>query len=369
MQKCLFLILICWLCCKTAFSQSRPVDVVFCMDLSGSTNGLIDDLRDHIWDIALQFKAVKPSPLLRIGVVGYSRPSFGKTTGYAKLISPLSADLDQVSFDLFGIHPYIEKGDQLVGSAIQLAVRSPNWSREPDAVKIIFVIGNGGVHLGSVNFRDACDEAVLKKILVYPVFCTRADKSKEMTGWLEIARRCSTEVKEMLIHKKTPFETTCSNLPALKEVNDGINKTCIYYGENGYNRFKLLRQADANALLGGAMNYEARIYYKSRFITGRNEWDLVDHMKVNGKLPVFDHNTLPDSLKLVADDYLLRTVLRSKETRERLHQETASLLPADRPARLKKQMEAYSMEKVETLERMVVDAYMKSLLANGFIAE
>ena len=339
------------------------------MDLSGSTNGLIDDLRDHIWDIALQFKAVKPAPLLRIGLVAYSRPSFGKSTGYAKLLSPLTEDLDQLSFDLFSIHPYIEKGDQLVGSAIQMAVRSPAWSREPDAIKIIFVIGNGGVNMGAVNFRDACDEALLKKIIVYPVFCTRADKSREMSGWLEIARRCSTEVKEILIHKKTPLETTCNNLPALKEVNDGINKTCVYFGDKGYNRFKLLRQADGNALLGGAMNYEARIYYKSRFITGRSEWDLVDYIIIKGDLPVFDHNTLPDSLRLVADEYLRRTVLKSKETREKLNRETANLLPADRPDRLKKQMVAYSIEKVETLERMVVEAYMKSLLANGFIAE
>lgn len=35
----------------TASDKSAPVDVVFTLDLSGSTNGLIDDVRDKIWDM------------------------------------------------------------------------------------------------------------------------------------------------------------------------------------------------------------------------------------------------------------------------------------------------------------------------------
>ena len=36
---------------SVAFSQSTPkqVEVVFCMDLSASTNGILDRFRDHLW--------------------------------------------------------------------------------------------------------------------------------------------------------------------------------------------------------------------------------------------------------------------------------------------------------------------------------
>lgn len=352
-----------------AFSQSKPVDVVFCMDLSGSTNGLIDDLRDRIWEIIIQFQAVKPMPVLRIGMVAYSRPSYGKANGYAKIISPLTNDFDQLSYDLFAIRPYIEKGDQLVGAALQLAVKGINWNKENDAIKMIFLIGNGSVGLGGVDFRAICDEAILKNISIHPVFCSKANKSKEITGWLEIARVNQTELSEIIINKRSSIEPVSKDIPALRDANERLSKTYVYYGDHGFNYFKLFKGADVNAMQGGVLSYEGRVFYKMKYLTDQSKWDLVDFVKKEGVLPVFDHNSLADTLKMVPDDNLYRAVISAKEKRSQLLKELNNLLPNEWDKIIGKQRVDKNGEKIETLENMVLHAYYKTLSNNGFVSD
>lgn len=350
-------------------AENKPVDVVFCMDLSGSTNGLIDDLRDRLWDIILQFQSFKPAPRLRIGFVAYSRPSFGKTTGYSKIISPLSDDFDQLAFDLFNIRPYIEKGDQMVGSALQLSVRGMNWNKEPGVVKIIFLVGNGGVQFGPVDFRAACDEAAIKQMIVFPVFCTKSNKAREITGWLEMARLGQTELLEIYIHKKDDIQPVCKDMPALKAANDKLNRSFVYYGEEGFNKLKLLKGADSHALLGGALSFESRVFYKIKNMQSLDQWDLVDYMKQHGGLPVFDHGTLADTLSMIPDDNLKRTVMSAKDMRLRAFSELQHLLPLDRQQQIKKQRIEKNLEKSESLELVVVKAYINTLVSKGFQLE
>ena len=47
----------------------RPLDIVFCLDLSGSTNGLVNDVRDNLWLIANELNAMNPKPDFRLGVI------------------------------------------------------------------------------------------------------------------------------------------------------------------------------------------------------------------------------------------------------------------------------------------------------------
>jgi hypothetical protein len=68
-------------------SEERPLDIVFCLDLSGSTNGLVNDVRDNLWLIANELNAMQPKPDFRLGVICFSRPSFGKEDGYVKVFS------------------------------------------------------------------------------------------------------------------------------------------------------------------------------------------------------------------------------------------------------------------------------------------
>lgn len=72
---------IAWILPQTkASAKSQPIDIVYTLDLSGSTNGLIDDVRDNLWGMNNELNRLYPSSQIRFAVVGYSRPSFGSKT-------------------------------------------------------------------------------------------------------------------------------------------------------------------------------------------------------------------------------------------------------------------------------------------------
>ena len=112
---------------KAQHPSQVPVDLVFALDLSASTNGLIDDLRDKIWDMNNQLLQVKPTPVVRYAVVGYSRPSFGANNQYVKVLVPFTKDVDYFASELYKIRPNIEKGNQFVGAAIRASLNLWDW--------------------------------------------------------------------------------------------------------------------------------------------------------------------------------------------------------------------------------------------------
>ena len=118
-----------------AGSTQLPLDIIFTLDLSGSTNGLIDDVRDRIWDLNNHLNSMRPAPEVRIGVVGYARPSFGFYNQLVKVICPLTNDMDYLSDELYKLKPNIENGDQFVGAAVRASTELINWSASPNAIK------------------------------------------------------------------------------------------------------------------------------------------------------------------------------------------------------------------------------------------
>ena len=137
----------------------RPLDIVFCLDLSGSTNGLLTDVRDNLWLISNEIDQMNPRPALRIGVVGFSRPSFGKNNAYVKMLSDLTDDLDHVAAELYKLKPCIEKGDQIVSAALNTAIADASWSKDEQATKLIFVVGNGMVTANGYEYVKSCESA------------------------------------------------------------------------------------------------------------------------------------------------------------------------------------------------------------------
>ena len=47
------------------------IDVVFCIDCSGSMGGVIDTAKQKVWEIVNEIAKAKPVPVLRIGLLGY----------------------------------------------------------------------------------------------------------------------------------------------------------------------------------------------------------------------------------------------------------------------------------------------------------
>ena len=182
-------------------STRRELEIVLCLDLSGSTNGIIEDFRENFWYITNQLKAMEPSPVIRMGVVGFSRPSFGKSDAYVKVLSNITDDLDAVAAAVFSLRRSIEKGDQHVVPALQTCMNL-NWSRSSDAVKLIFLAGNGMVNTNGSAYEKISETAKNKGISIHTLYVlSTGNKLKELPAWRRIADISGGLTTEISINK------------------------------------------------------------------------------------------------------------------------------------------------------------------------
>lgn len=168
-------------------TTSNELEIVFCFDLSGSTNGLIEDFRDHFWYITNQLNAMNPRPTLRMGLVGFSRPSFGKNNSYIKVLSDITADLDAISAVAFTLRRSIEKGDQFVVPAIQTCL-GLNWSKSSAVKQMIIIVGNGMANTNGADYTKIAENAAQKEITIHTLYVSGGgNKIKEFPVWRRIA--------------------------------------------------------------------------------------------------------------------------------------------------------------------------------------
>src|SRR5687767_14004872 len=91
--------------------KKAPIDVVFCIDCPGSMGGIIETAKQKIWRIVNEIARAKPTPRLRIGLIGYG------DADRSHRMYPLSDDLDLVYQNLMTFKDE-GWGDEWVGLAI-----------------------------------------------------------------------------------------------------------------------------------------------------------------------------------------------------------------------------------------------------------
>src|SRR5260370_6634496 len=75
----------------------RPqIEVVFCLDTTGSMGGLIDGAKQKIWAICNQIAGGKPTPDLKVGLVAFR----DRGDEYITKVYHLTDDLDSVHRNL-----------------------------------------------------------------------------------------------------------------------------------------------------------------------------------------------------------------------------------------------------------------------------
>lgn len=354
-------------------NQIQPaVDVVFTVDLSGSTNGIIDDIRDKIWDINNQINYIRPTPNVRFGVVGYGRPSFGAYNNFVKVIIPLTKDIDLIADELYKIKSNIEKGDQFVGAALRASIELMNWSTTDNAVKQIYLIGNGTVNLGAFDFREAYEMAQKNNIVVNTMYCYSQLRYRDFTGWNEIAAETGGEVTDIKIHKRLPEFTTVDNLDKLKSLAKQLSATYVYYGKSGFNRYKMMANIDRNSLESGQATLEAMLYHKisDNYQGKQSDWDLVDYIKAGrGNLSDIGAEFLADSLKKYNPEQLRNQLMQLKDKRTKIIGQLRELLPFERQSLVNKYNADTQDAGGMVLERVFMTSLFKTLKEKGIVTE
>ncbi len=347
----------------------RTMDVAICVDLSGSSNGILDDIRDRIWEVVNQVNNYKPTPKLRIAVVGFSRPSFGAKTGYVKVITGLTDDYDFLSNELFKMQPYIEKGDQMVGMALRTCIKSLRWSESSDAIKVIYLIGNGRVDLGPMNYLDACEMAVKEGIVVNTMYCrTTRSIPEEEVGWRTIAKLTGGKPYDIFIHRRPPVLLTSNDTSELLRLSKALTSTYAPYGRNGEDRLKMMTLADQKANESSMMSYESRLYFKiSNLYQYRQfDWDMVDYFRINKSLPNKSLSQQPDSLKNVNEDVFATHISKLRDTRKDILARLRNHLPLDRQDQINRMLDERGISKSQNFERTMINSLNQMASSNGY---
>lgn len=270
-----FFISVMFLCCKNGWAHgresshrhsnsNRPLDIVFCVDLSGSTNGLINDLRDNLWLIINLAAHMEPQPDLRIGVVGFSRPSFGRENAYVKILSPLTRNFDYVVSELYKLRPSIEKGDQIVSAAIQTCLYSMKWSDHTDAVKMVYLVGNGMVTSNGHEYVRYCEQARAKNIPFHAIYVMKASNwFNELPGYRRIAGLTNGMQTEITVNKKDPVPVWTSVTGDFTKDNFSFNATFLWSGPDSGNCRRALVASDSGAYYATTDAFLNRIYCKT----------------------------------------------------------------------------------------------------------
>ncbi len=263
----IYMIVFCGVCSKVnAQNQNvqRPLDIVFCADLSGSTNGLINDMRDQLWVIVNQIQQMEPAPDLRISFVGFSRPSFGKNTGYVKIFTDLTPNFDFVAARMYTLKPSIEKGDQIVHAALNNCITQLNWSKRDDAVKIIFLIGNGMVAGANFEYVKSCEQAAARNIIINTIYVQKNNNMfKELPGWRRIATITRGMQSEITVNKEDDITTLWStDLGKVKDLHKKLVASFIWNGIDSSLCRKYQFSADSGAWEAGKDVYLNRVFYQ-----------------------------------------------------------------------------------------------------------
>lgn len=354
---------------ETAAQERLAVDVVFTIDLSGSTNGLVDDVRDHLWEFVNQAATYRPEISFRIGIVAFSRPSFGRENGYVKILCDLTDNYEIPAFELSKLKPSIEKGDQLVGMALKTSVLGMKWSTQNSSVKVIFLTGNGNVNLDGIKYKEAYEEAARRGIIINTVYCFSSNYKKEIFGWKEIAKQSGGEQFDMRVHQRNPLILTCTGHERLKKLSSQLSNTYVYYGKFGADIFKMVKAVDEVAAKANNMTLQSRLYYKisMQFQSRQDPWDLVDYIKkTNSDFTELNYTQLPDTLQKITPQELRKIVLQKKDERLRVISELRGLLKIDRQQIINREIaEKKYDDNPGTFDRIVISWMNKTLEQKG----
>lgn len=264
-----------------------PYDLVLCVDLSASNNGFLDDLRNGMWSILNGVRATHPGAGIRLGIVGYGRPSFGGSDGYVDVISDLTDDFDALSYRLHRMSASIEKGDQFVPLALEKTLSAVSWTDAPNAIREVFLVGNGSAYTGPVNLEDVCEEYARRHLAVSTLYIAPVRGGRHAAGYKRIAEITGGRFATWQGYFPPPATVLHPDMRFMVRMNDAFNSTLVFYSDDAGDRRKYTRITDQRILASGERNFTSRLFFKSTepCQAALAPYDLVSYYIIHGELP------------------------------------------------------------------------------------
>lgn len=308
-----------------AAPEERPVDVVLCLDTSGSMNGLIDSAKRKLWAIVNDLAKLEPSPTLRVSLYCYGSPKYGGDHGFVSKLTDLTGDLDEVYKKLNGIT--ISGGTELVARVTHTAIKDLKWSTEKNALKLIFVCGNESVDQDRVvSLSQVAELGKKNDIYINTIFCGSGN-STVANGWRDFAITCGGKYANIDQNRasaqvlSTPFDAE------IQKKSAELNNTYVWYGASGDAGKANQKAQDENALKSGGGAAVERGATKATKLYRNAACDLVDRMQTEKdfdlkKVPEAD---LPEELKKLKPEERLAYVKAKADERAKIQVVVAEL--------------------------------------------
>src|SRR5207302_586895 len=172
---------------KIQTSDAKPrIEVCFVLDTTGSMGGLIEGAKQKIWSIANEMISAKPTPELKLGLIGYRDHG----DEYVVKSFLLTDDIDSIYGHLRDFKAE-GGGDEpeSVNEALAEAIEKMPWSQDRKVLKIIFLVGDAPPHLDYVDgpkYPELCRIAAKKDLIINTVQCGNIAGTTPI--WKEIAK-------------------------------------------------------------------------------------------------------------------------------------------------------------------------------------
>jgi hypothetical protein len=268
-------------CDPKPMPEPRSIDLVICLDTSGSMTQLIDSARARLWDVVNELSSIQPTPKLRVGLLTYGTPgAAGREQGFVVLRSHLTDDLDAVYSTMMNLTT--RGGEEYVGWVLNDAVHRMAWSTEPNALHMIFVAGNESAdqcrHM--YDFRHVTRLARQRGITINAIYAG-SDVNGRSEYWDQVGNcgggtYAAIDMEKGVEQVATPYDKV------LIELNAELNATYVPYGAQGAaNQVRQVAQDDQAAGLG-VESAATRVEVKAKSIYKNAQWDLVDAVEQEG---------------------------------------------------------------------------------------
>ncbi|AUB81916.1 vWA domain-containing protein [Candidatus Thiodictyon syntrophicum] len=322
--------------------QRPAVEAVFVLDTTGSMGGLIQAAKDKIWAIASTLAGAQPAPIIRMGLVAYR----DRGDDYVTRVVDLSPDLDRLQAELFQLQAQGGgDGPESVNQAIHEALTRINWSRDPGAYRVVFLVGDAPPHLDyqdDVPYAQSLAQAQQRGIRVNAIQCGhQADTRGEWQRIAQLGNGAYLQVDQAggAVAIATPYDARLAKLSA--ELDD----TRIFYGSADERERRAAEVAKAGAAKSAAA--PAALARRAEFVASPSgaasltaDQELVDAVRSGrvdlDKLPAA---ALPAPLAKLDAPELAKVVAATAARRETIKKEVQDL-STQRAGYLKEKVEA-----------------------------
>lgn len=344
---------------KKKTAAPADVDLVLCLDTSGSMSGLIHAAREKLWSVVTELAAAKPTPRLRVALLTFGSPGHADR-GHVILQTGLTEDLDLVSEKLFALGT--NGGDEYVGRVMHYALEDLGWSK--GGLRVLFVAGNESADQDKVQrYTDVAKRAVNMGIKVNPIYCGGADDA-DAASWRQLAvvgegRFANIDHNHGTVRIATPYDKELAQLSAR------VNKTYLFFGAQRADARDRMTAQDANAENAGAPAAAERAAAKASGLYKKND-DLVARLAEGTvKLEEIEEKDLPEALKKLEPAKRAAFVADKQKEREALVKQIQELT-RKRSDYIQAEMKKRSLDDKLALDRVLKDTIREQAGAAGF---